>query len=81
MTEQTMTSKCIKLSNGSECWFLGKKLHRTDGPAFYRPGTDFKSFYLHGKFYSFEEWIDAVTEQITPRQKTMLLLKYSDQLK
>lgn len=81
MTEQTMTSKCVKLSNGNELWLLEGKLHRTDGPAIYRPATDFKSFYLHGREYKFEKWVSAVTKQMTSQQKIMFLLKYSDQLK
>jgi hypothetical protein len=79
MTEQTATSKCIKLSNGSEMWLLDGQLHRIDGPAVYRPRTNFRSFYLHGQLYSFEAWINIVTEQITPYQKTVFLLKYGDQ--
>lgn len=81
MTKQTITSKCVKLSNGSEMWLLDGQLHRIDGPAVYRPRTDYRSFYLHGKVYSFEKWLEIVTEQMTPHQKTVFLLKYGDQIR
>lgn len=70
-----MTSKCLKLSNGSEIWTKNGKVHRDDGYAIFNAKTKKVSFYLNGECISLSKWHKYAN--ISPKEKTLLLLKYS----
>ena len=61
---------------GTREWWLNGQPHRTDGPAVERwDGT--AEWWMDGERYSFQEWLEVNTE-ITPQQRTLLVLKYGD---
>jgi len=76
-----MTSKCVKMSNGSELWLKDQKLHREDGPAIYRAKSNTTGYYLKGKQLSFEKWIrrSEVQRHMTPQEVTFMMLKHSSE--
>jgi hypothetical protein len=59
---------------GNKFWYdTDGKLHRDDGPAIERANGR-KSWYLHKKCISFDEWLDKVN--IPDEAKVMMKLKY-----
>jgi hypothetical protein len=63
-------------SYGDKFWRLKGDLHRTDGPAIeWANGKDDKEWFLNGKPYLFEEWLDH-TPGLTDKQKTFRRLQY-----
>lgn len=71
-----MTSKCLKLSNGSEIWTKDGKIHRDDGYAIFNAKTKKASFYLNGERISLSKWHKYAN--ISSKEKTFLFLKYSE---
>ena len=54
-------------------WYVNGKCHRVDGPAIeYTNG--FKCWFINGRQYSFDEWLDKL--QISDEEKIMLCLKW-----
>jgi hypothetical protein len=50
-------------------------LHRTDGPAVeYTDGT--KVWYLHGRYYTFDQWLEANTK-LSDQQRVMFKLEWA----
>lgn len=41
-----------------------RKLHRIDGPAFIASGGAYREYWLNGKKYSFNKWIDTIPDGI-----------------
>ena len=67
----------IEWATGTRRWYLNDELHRADGPAIeWSDGT--REWYLHGMKLTFDQW--CVKLAIDDTFKTLLLLKYSDEL-
>ena len=65
----------VELASGSCFWYLNDQLHRTSGPAIERANGD-GEWRLYGRSYaSFAKWLEDA--DITPEQRTLLLLKWS----
>ena len=56
MNNKSNKPVCLEDNDGTKCWYLNGKKHRTDGPAVeYRGGT--KCWYLFGeKYEDLELW-------------------------
>ena len=67
----------IEDANGSRGWYLNGKRHREDGPAVdWANGT--RQWFLHGMKLTFKQWCANLS--VNDTLKTLLLLKYSDEL-
>jgi hypothetical protein len=64
----------IECANGDKIWCQYGRTHRTDGPAIvYANG--YIEFRLRGRYYTFDEWLEANTE-ISEEEKVMMKLRY-----
>jgi|TARA_R110000850_G_scaffold274483_1_gene412009 hypothetical protein len=64
----------IEGSNGNKFWCQFGNTHRTDGPAIEHADGNVE-FRLRGKYYTFDEWLEANTE-ISDEEKVMMKLRY-----
>jgi hypothetical protein len=63
-----------QIGHHTKFWIVGRKIHRTDGPAVeYTDGAT--SWYLNGVKYEFEEWLDR-TPGLTDEEKVMYKLQH-----
>jgi len=58
-------------------WYQNGLRHREDGPAIERANGDHR-WYLNDKSYSFEEYVNKVYPNDSPK-KTLFILKWSSQ--
>jgi hypothetical protein len=64
----------IECKDGDRFWCQYGRTHRTDGPAIvYANG--YIEFRLRGRYYTFDEWLEANTE-ISEEEKVMMKLRY-----
>jgi len=61
---------------GTRRWYQNGRLHRTDGPAI--EWANGHRWYLNDKSYSFEEYVNKVYPNDSPK-KTLFILKWSSQ--
>ena len=73
-----MTEEIIKgeFNDGSVYYLCGDDFHREDGPAVILADGR-KCWYLHGKIYVFEHYLNELSKTKTPKEILMLRLKYS----
>lgn len=72
------TSKCCKMSNGSEIWLKDRKLHREDGPAIVKAKDNSVAYYVDGVQYSFKTWFKLYgSKHMTEKQLTVFMLKHN----
>ena len=66
----------VERVNGTCEWYVDGDRHRADGPAIERSdGT--RGWHWRDEYCSFHEWLRLNTE-LTPQQKTVLMLKYGN---
>jgi hypothetical protein len=64
----------IECADGGRFWCQYGSTHRTDGPAV-EFADGYVEFRLRGRYYTFEEWLEANTE-ISDEEKVMMKLQY-----
>lgn len=61
---------------GKVLWYKDDIIHREDGPAVTFPNGNVQ-FFLDGKYYRFEKWIEITPHKFSDEEKVMLILEFS----
>ena len=65
----------VEYADGAKAWYINGTLHREDGPAVEYATYGKKNWwYINGKQYLFEDWLDEL--QISDEEKILLCLKW-----
>ena len=71
-----MRNRLIVGTDGTKCWYVNNRLHRTDGPAV-ECADGSKSWYVNGKQYGTNKSFQQAAN-LTDEEMMMLVLKYGN---